>query len=155
MRIRILAVSAGVPTWVRDGMAEYQKRLPRNFPVKWTELPSAKRQGDSVKQLMVKEADTIRKQLKPDERLVILDVGGTVISTEGIAQCFADWQMDGSNVVIIIGGPDGIDPTLLAKADACWSLGRITLPHSLVRVVLAEQIYRAWSINTRHPYHRA
>jgi len=85
---------------------------------------------------------------------VILDVAGQVISTEQMAATFAEYQMTGTGIAIVIGGPDGVAPELLAQASQRWSLGRITLPHPLVRVVLAEQLYRAWSINARHPYHR-
>lgn len=155
MRIRVLAVGTRMPSWVTEGVAEYQKRLPRDFPVEWIEIPPAKRQGESADRLMAKEADAIRKHLKADDRLVALDVRGTTVSTEQMAACFADWQMDGRNLALIIGGPDGIDPALLRESEARWSFGRITLPHPLVRVVLAEQLYRAWSINAQHPYHRA
>ena len=155
MRIRVLAVGTKMPSWVLEGVAEYQKRLPRDFPVEWLEVPPAKRQGDPVDRLMAKEAEAIRKYLKPDDRLVALDVRGKTVSTEDMAASFERWQMEGRNLALVIGGPDGIDPSLLAEAEARWSLGRITLPHPLVRVVLAEQLYRAWSINAQHPYHRA
>ena len=155
MRIRILAVGTRMPAWVTEGVNEYQKRLPRDFQVTWLEIPPAKRQGESADRLMAREAEAIGKQLRDNERLVALDVQGKVISTEDMASCFSNWQMDGADLAVLIGGPDGIAPALLAKADARWSLGRITLPHPLVRVVLAEQLYRAWSINAQHPYHRA
>ncbi len=87
--------------------------------------------------------------------MVALDVQGSLIRTEDMAEHFAVSRQEGTPMAILIGGPDGIDADLLRRADARWSLGRITLPHPLVRVVLAEQLYRAWSINARHPYHRA
>lgn len=155
MRIRVLAVGTRMPAWVNDGVTEYAKRLPREFQVSWTEVPPAKRQGELPDKLKAREAQAIRRQLKQDDRLVALDVQGTPVSTEDMARKFESWQMDGRDVAILIGGPDGIAPDLLADAEARWSLGRITLPHPLVRVVLAEQLYRAWSINAQHPYHRA
>jgi 23S rRNA (pseudouridine1915-N3)-methyltransferase len=155
MRIRVLAVGTRMPAWVAEGVGEYQKRLPRDFPVDWIEIPPAKRQGESAERLMAKEAEAIRKHLKGDDRLLALDVRGKAVSTEDMATSFQHWQMDGRNLAFIIGGPDGIDPDLLNSATARWSLGRITLPHPLVRVILAEQLYRAWSINAQHPYHRA
>ena len=154
MRIRVLAVGTKMPAWVNQGVAEYAKRLPREYQVEWVEVPPAKRQGEPATQLMAKEAESLRKQLRRGERCIVLDVAGSVISTEDIATTFASCQMAGDDLAIIIGGPDGVAPDLLAEASTRWSLGRITLPHPLVRVVLAEQIYRAWSINANHPYHR-
>ena len=104
---------------------------------------------------MLEEATAIERRLKPQELMVVLDVEGKVISTETIAETLATWQSDGLKIAFVIGGPDGLHPSLKAKAGARWSLGRITLPHPLVRVILAEQLYRAWSINAGHPYHRA
>ena len=109
----------------------------------------------SPRPLKAKEAAAITRQLKADNRLVALDVAGEIISTEKLASRFQQWQMEPQPLTIIIGGPDGLSDGLLSQADQCWSLGRITLPHPLVRVILAEQLYRAWSINANHPYHRA
>tara|TARA_B110000503_G_scaffold38022_1_gene62349 strand:+ start:128 stop:562 length:435 start_codon:yes stop_codon:yes gene_type:complete len=144
-----------MPSWVTAGVDEYVRRLPREFSVTWQEVPPAKRQGDSAETFMAKEAQFISRQLKTDERIVALDVTGSVVSTEDMAAQISEWQMTGQSVSILIGGPDGLDPSLLKRASAKWSFGRITLPHPLVRVVLAEQLYRAWSINNNHPYHRA
>ena len=155
MRLKVLAVGTRMAAWVTDGVSEYDKRMPRDFQVNWIEIPPAKRQGESADKLRKREADAIRRQLKSGDRLVALDVRGKLVSTEDMASHFVDWQMDGRDVALLIGGPDGIDPELLAQADVQWSLGRITLPHPLVRVILAEQLYRAWSINAQHPYHRA
>jgi 23S rRNA (pseudouridine1915-N3)-methyltransferase len=154
MRIRVLAVGTRMPAWVNEGVAEYEKRLPREFQLEWVEVPPAKRQGERTELLLAKESESLQRQLKPAEQLVILDVAGQVISTEQMAATFAEYQMTGTGIAIVIGGPDGVAPELLAQASQRWSLGRITLPHPLVRVVLAEQLYRAWSINARHPYHR-
>lgn len=154
MRIRVLAVGTRMPAWVNEGVAEYEKRLPREFQLEWVEVPPAKRQGERTELLLAKEAESLQRHLKPAEHLVILDVAGQVISTEQMAATFAEFQMTGTGIAIVIGGPDGVSPELLAQASQRWSLGRITLPHPLVRVVLAEQLYRAWSINARHPYHR-
>jgi 23S rRNA (pseudouridine1915-N3)-methyltransferase len=154
MRIRVLAVGTRMPAWVNEGVAEYEKRLPREFQLEWVEVPPAKRQGERTELLLAKEAESLQRHLKPAEQLVILDVAGQVISTEQMAATFAEFQMTGTGIAIVIGGPDGVAPELLAQASQRWSLGRITLPHPLVRVVLAEQLYRAWSINARHPYHR-
>ncbi len=155
MRIRVLAVGTRMPAWVNEGVAEYHKRLPREFQVDWREISPAKRQGDSPARLMASEADAITRQLKSGDSLVALDVAGKAVSTEDMAANFRDWEMTGRSAAIVIGGPDGLAPELLSRADRRWSFGKITLPHPLVRVILAEQLYRAWSINANHPYHRA
>ena len=144
-----------MPQWVSDGANEYVKRLPREASVEWVELPASKRSRDTAESRMLEEATAIEQRLKPQELMVVLDVEGKVVSTETIAETLATWQSDGSKIAFVIGGPDGLHPSLKAKASARWSLGRITLPHPLVRVILAEQLYRAWSINAGHPYHRA
>jgi 23S rRNA (pseudouridine1915-N3)-methyltransferase len=104
---------------------------------------------------MLDEATAIERRLKPQDLIVALDIDGKTVSTENIADALSSWQAEGAKVAFIIGGPDGLHPTVKARASARWSLGRITLPHPLVRVILAEQLYRACSINAGHPYHRA
>lgn len=154
MRIRVLAVGTRMPAWVAEGVKEYQKRCPKEWQLSWCEIPVAKRQGASVDQLMALEAHSIRRQLKASEQIVALDVRGALVSTEDLAAHIADWQMTGQDTALVIGGPEGIAPELLREARHRWSLGKITLPHPLVRVLLTEQLYRAWSINAQHPYHR-
>ena len=153
--MRVLAIGSRMPQWVSDGADDYIKRLPREAGVEWVELPASKRTRDTAESRMMEETTAIERRLKPRELIVALDVQGKLVSTEAIADSLAVWQGDGSKIAFVIGGPDGLHPSLKAKASARWSLGRITLPHPLVRVVLAEQLYRAWSINAGHPYHRA
>ena len=153
--MRVLAIGTRMPQWVSDGADDYVKRLPREASIEWVELPASKRARDTAESRMLEEATAIERRLKSQELVVVLDVGGKVISTETIAETLATWQSDGLKIAFVIGGPDGLHPSLKAKAGARWSLGRITLPHPLVRVILAEQLYRAWSINAGHPYHRA
>ena len=153
--MRVLAIGTRMPQWVTDGADDYVKRLPREASIEWVELPASKRTRDTAESRMLEEATAIERRLKSQELIVILDVEGKVISTETIAETLATWQSNGSKIAFVIGGPDGLHPSLKAKASARWSLGRITLPHALARVILAEQLYRAWSINTGHPYHRA
>ena len=153
--MRVLAIGTRMPQWVSDGADDYVKRLPREATVEWVELPASKRARDTAESRMLEGATAIERRLKPQELMVVLDVEGKVISTEIIAETLATWQSDGLKIAFVIGGPDGLHPSLKAKAGARWSLGRITLPHPLVRVILAEQLYRAWSINAGHPYHRA
>lgn len=150
MRISVIAVGTRMPAWVEQGIAEYSKRLPRELKLVWREIPLAKRgKGVAV------EGEQILKLISAGERVVALDVKGKRLSTETLARQLDAWQMSGDNYSILIGGPDGLSPACLARADLCWSLSDLTLPHPLVRVVLAEQLYRAWTITVNHPYHRA
>lgn len=153
--MRVIAIGTRMPGWVTEGSDEYLKRMPRELSVEWVELPASKRTRDTAELRMLDEAISIERRLKSQELIVALDIDGKTVSTENIADALSSWQAEGAKVAFIIGGPDGLHPTLKARASARWSLGRITLPHPLVRVILAEQLYRAWSINAGHPYHRA
>ena len=155
MRIRVLAVGTRMPAWVVAGTQEYSKRLPRQVRLDWVEVAAAKRHAQSADKCRALEAAAIRKKLRDHERVVALDVAGDLVSTEDIAQALSTDGTEAADLAIVIGGPDGLHPELLAEANSRWSLGRITLPHPLVRIVLVEQLYRAWSINVGHPYHRA
>jgi 23S rRNA (pseudouridine1915-N3)-methyltransferase len=153
--VRVIAIGTRMPGWVTEGSDEYLKRMPRELSVEWVELPASKRTRDTAELRMLDEATAIERRLKPQDLIVALDIDGKTVSTENIADALSSWQAEGAKVAFIIGGPDGLHPTLKARASARWSLGRITLPHPLVRVILAEQLYRACSINAGHPYHRA
>jgi 23S rRNA (pseudouridine1915-N3)-methyltransferase len=144
-----------MPGWVTEGFAEYQKRFPPEIKLQLKEIPMAPRGKDNnARQCMRREAESIRKALPERDTLIALDVRGGSWSTEQLAGKLADWQMSGDNVSLLIGGPDGIDADLLQQSQMRWSLSPLTLPHPLVRVVLIEQLYRAWTINAKHPYHR-
>ena len=155
MLIRVLAVGTKMPQWVQTGVSEYGKRLPKDHSLEWQEIAQSRRTKESAAQRMLDEAQAIERHLKPSDTIITLDVEGQSVSTENIAGALVDWRMEGAKPVFLIGGPDGLAPSLKAKAASRWSLGRITLPHPLVRVILSEQLYRAWSINVGHPYHRA
>ena len=154
VRLRVLAVGNKMPSWVEQGVAAYARRMPKELSVDWLEVPMAKRGTGSADSYRRQEAASIGSKLHRDEDLIVLDVQGLEISTEKIARRFADWQMRGRPVCVVIGGPDGVHRSLLERASEQWSFGRITLPHPLVRVILAEQLYRAWSLQSGHPYHR-
>jgi len=156
MRISIVAVGKRMPAWVSQGVAEYSKRLPREWQLVWREIPPAKRGQDSTpQQSCAAEEEQILKAVAHGERVIALDVVGKRLSTEQLARELESWQMSGDNYSFLIGGPDGLSPACLARADQRWSLSDLTLPHPLVRVLLAEQLYRAWTITVNHPYHRA
>ena len=155
MRISVIAVGTRMPEWVRQGVEEYCKRLPRELKPVWREISLAKRGKEvAAPQVCAIEGEQILKAIPQGERVIALEVAGERISTEQLAQQLNTWQMSGDNYSILIGGPDGLSPACLARADQCWSLSDLTLPHPLVRVLLAEQLYRAWTITVNHPYHR-
>ena len=154
MRLRVLAVGQKMPAWVDQGVEEYARRMPREISVEWLDIPPAKRGSATREKYRVQEAEAIEAKLSGKDDVVALDISGKAVSTELIAERFDQWQMQGEQISIVIGGPDGLHPNILKGAKERWSLGQITLPHPLVRVILAEQLYRAWSVQAGHPYHR-
>ena len=147
-----------MPGWVQEGYAEYAKRLPRDIALEMVEIPLGQRgQKNSaalVDKARQKEGEAMLAALAPRDHVVALDVQGKPWSTEQLSQQLENWRMQGDNVSLLIGGPDGLAPDCLARARQRWSLSPLTLPHPLVRVVLAEQLYRAWTLLAGHPYHK-
>tara|TARA_R110000868_G_scaffold4805_17_gene29921 strand:- start:2829 stop:3296 length:468 start_codon:yes stop_codon:yes gene_type:complete len=155
MKIRLLAVGQKMPSWVTEGYQEYAKRLPADCALELVEIsPGYRSKSSSKEKAMQQEADALLKAIRPQEHLVALDVLGKPWSTEQLASQMGQWRMDGHDIALVIGGPDGIAPSLLTQAKQRWSLSSLTLPHPLVRVVVAEQIYRAWTLLQGHPYHK-
>jgi 23S rRNA (pseudouridine1915-N3)-methyltransferase len=155
MRIQIIAVGQKMPEWIDTGFADYAKRLPRQQSVELTCIPTTNRKmGLPVERLQAQEAEKIRMKLKPGSLIIALDETGRQWTTAQWAQQYQRWLQEYSQVNFIIGGPDGLDPGLRSQAQHVIALGRMTLPHGLARVVLMEQIYRAWSVVEGHPYHR-
>ena len=144
-----------MPGWVDAGVEEYRKRFPPELKLELRELPLADRNRHSAAQAVAVEDKRIRDALQPRDRLVVLDVAGRSFSTEQLAKRLENWRMSGQDYSLVIGGPDGVEPSLRDESDLCWSLSPLTLPHPLVRVVLVEQLYRAWTIIAGHPYHRS
>lgn len=154
MELRIVAVGEQPPRWVSDGVQEYTRRMPRQLRTSVTTVRAATSKGnDDIKR---QRADEGRRLLKASEgcRRIALDEGGKAWDTPGLARRLDDWLMDGADVALLIGGADGLDPACLEGADHRWSLSALTLPHMLVRVIVAEQLYRAWTVLNNHPYHR-
>lgn len=155
MKVRLLAVGNRMPAWVEQGVEEYRKRLPRDFALEIVEIaPGTRGKNADVAKAIAQEGQRMRERLKGSERLVALEVGGKPWSTERLAQEADHWRHAGGDVALLVGGPDGLEPGLSASADQRWSLSPLTLPHPLVRLVLAEQLYRAWTLLVGHPYHR-
>lgn len=144
-----------MPKWVTEGYDEYAKRLPKDFALEVVELPMAQRSKNSdIAKAIRKEGDAMLAAIPPGDRVIALEVLGKAWSTHDLAAQTEQWRMEGHNVTLLIGGPDGLDPRCSNRADQKWSLSNLTLPHPLVRVLLAEQIYRAWTLMNNHPYHR-
>lgn len=144
-----------MPDWVEAGYAEFARRLPRDCRLELLPVAAAdRRNGRSPQQWREEEGERLLAAAAKDARLIALDVRGRGLSTEDLARHLADWRMEGCDVALLVGGPDGLAPAVLEVASMRWSLSPLTLPHALVRVVVAEQIYRAWTVMTGHPYHR-
>ncbi|WP_299982404.1 23S rRNA (pseudouridine(1915)-N(3))-methyltransferase RlmH [uncultured Pseudoteredinibacter sp.] len=155
MRTRIIAVGTKMPAWVETGYKDYAKRLPRDFPVEVLELPLGPRgKNASIEKAIAKESEAMLAAIPDGDKVIALDVKGKPWSTEQLADKLAGWRMDGNNYSLLIGGPDGLSQQCLQRADVRWSLSALTLPHPLVRIVLIEQLYRAWTILNNHPYHK-
>lgn len=145
-----------MPAWVTTGFEEYVKRMPREMPIQLKELKPAQRSsstGDTPRWLQT-EAERIDGAIPAGALRVVLDERGRSFATRGLAEHLEQWRRDGRDVAFVIGGADGLAPALKTRADLLWSLSPLTLPHGLVRVVLAEQLYRAASLLSNHPYHR-
>ncbi|GAB4224563.1 MAG: 23S rRNA (pseudouridine(1915)-N(3))-methyltransferase RlmH [Francisella sp.] len=155
MKIKILSLGEKPPKWVKEGYDEYKKRLSKFIQLELVELPIAKRtKNGNVKLWLEQEAKHILAKIGGSEHLVILDVSAKVISTEELAEKMQNWRLNTSNVVILIGGPDGIDKSIKDIAKEKISISKMTFPHHLVRIIIAEQLYRAYTILEGHPYHK-
>ncbi|MDP2226627.1 MAG: 23S rRNA (pseudouridine(1915)-N(3))-methyltransferase RlmH [Moraxellaceae bacterium] len=155
MKLRLLAVGTRMPDWVTTGYEDYAKRLSGDISLDLVEISAGRRlKGTDLARLKEEEGDALLAALRPQERVIALDVPGRQMATEDLAATLKDWQVDGRPAAILIGGPEGLSRRALDRADEKWSLSRLTLPHPLVRIVIAEQLYRAWSLLKGHPYHR-
>lgn len=155
MKLKLLTIGEKMPSWVETGVAEYTKRLPQDLGFELLRLPMAKRaKNKSVNQYKKQEADTLLNASDKSTRIIALDVLGKSISTETLTDKIVSWRQNADQVSLIIGGPDGLDPSVLSVANEKWSLSAMTMPHPIAQLVLVEQIYRAWSITQGHPYHR-
>ena len=153
MRLRLAAVGRGMPGWVAAGFEEYARRLPASCRLELEEVPGANR-GDARSNRR-QEARHLLAAVTGKVHPVALDPGGAPWSTEELAARLQGWLSGGQDVALLVGGADGLDATVLERCPQHWSLSRLTFPHHLVRVIVAEQIYRAWSILQHHPYHRS
>jgi 23S rRNA (pseudouridine1915-N3)-methyltransferase len=155
VRARLLAVGTRPPSWVREAYEDYARRLGSRLKLTLVEIePGPRTAGQSPHKAIEAEARKLLTALRPDDWVVALDERGTQMSTRELADWLGGRMREGRDLAFAIGGPDGLAPEVLARSDVSLSLSRLTLPHALVRVVLAEQLYRALSILSHHPYHR-
>ncbi len=156
MRLRVLCIGSRLPGWMQEGVDGYLQRMTRECPVEVVPLAAAPRKaGQRPADLQQADSEILLKACRNGERRIALDERGKHWDTPQLSRALADWRMDGRDVALLIGGADGHSPQLRDQVDQCWSLSALTLPHGLVRVVLVEQLYRAWSLLNGHPYHRA
>ncbi len=156
MRIHLLAVGQKMPAWVEQGYQEYAHRMPVEAKLELKEIVPGKRgKNADIKRIVQDEGQRIQAAIPKNNRIVILDVKGKAWSTEQLAERMDVWMQSGQDVSLLVGGPEGLSDEARSLADERWSLSALTFPHPLVRVILAEQLYRAWSVLRNHPYHRA
>ncbi len=155
MRLTIVSVGNKMPAWIKAGYGEYAKRLPPEIKVELVELkPEDRTSGKTVEKAMELEGSRIIAAIPEGATVYALDEKGRAVTSQGLAVMLAGWLRDATHPVFVIGGADGLSGEVKTRADKLISLSALTLPHGLVRVLLAEQLYRAWSILGNHPYHR-
>ena len=144
-----------MPSWVVEGYKEYAGRMPPECALNLIEIPADKRtKGADLKRISEKEGKRVLEAIPKNCKVIALEIQGKMFSTEKLATQLEDWMQNGRDVALLVGGPEGLSQACLKNAEQHWSLSPMTMPHPMVRVVLAEQIYRAWSILKNHPYHR-
>jgi 23S rRNA (pseudouridine1915-N3)-methyltransferase len=156
MRILLLAVGQKMPAWIEQGYQEYAQRMPAEARLELKEIAPGKRgKNADIKRIIEDEGQRLIAAIPRSAHIVVLDVEGRGHSTEQLAQRMDDWMHSGQEICLLVGGPEGLSAECRALAHEKWSLSPLTFPHPLVRVILAEQLYRAWSVLRNHPYHRA
>lgn len=153
MRLRVIAAGTRMPAWVKDGTQDYARRLPPEYRFEIVEIALSDPKRGAARALR-EEGARMLAAVGARDRVVSLAIDGRRFGTQELAERLAAWQQDRRDLAFLIGGPEGLAPECLERSELRWSLSPLTLPHALVRVVLAEQLYRAWSILARHPYHR-
>ncbi|MEJ1353188.1 MAG: 23S rRNA (pseudouridine(1915)-N(3))-methyltransferase RlmH [Candidatus Sedimenticola sp. (ex Thyasira tokunagai)] len=156
MRIHLISVGNKMPRWVQEGYQEYAKRMPQECSLQLVEIaPGHRGKSADVARTVRDEGERMLKAIPRNCRVMALDVKGKAWSTEQLSSQLGGWMGEGQDLALLVGGPEGLAAECLQRADNRWSLSPLTMPHPLVRVVVAEQLYRAWSLLRNHPYHRA
>ncbi|MCQ4273008.1 MULTISPECIES: 23S rRNA (pseudouridine(1915)-N(3))-methyltransferase RlmH [Pseudomonas] len=155
MRIKLIAVGSRMPRWVEEGWQEYAKRMPAELAVDLVEIPlNTRGKNADVARLIRQEGEAMLAKVQPGERIVTLEVEGKPWSTGQLARELERWRLDSRTVNLMVGGPEGLAPEVCARSEQRWSLSPLTLPHPLVRILVGEQLYRAWTVISGHPYHK-
>jgi len=155
VRIQIVAVGTKMPAWVETGTNEFIRRFPADMPVNFVEIAAQKRgKNADIKRILHKEGQAMLAAVPANHKVVTLEVNGRSWDTPALASQLDSWKMDGRDVSLLIGGPEGLAPACISASEQRWSLSALTLPHPLVRIIVAESLYRAWSVTQNHPYHR-
>jgi len=155
MKVHLIAVGKKMPEWINAGYAEFSKRMPPELQINLIEItPSTRNKSTPIEKNIKEEGERIQSAIPANSKLIVLDEKGKNFSSIDLSRKIEGWLPMGQDISLVIGGADGIDPEIKQQADEKWSLSSFTLPHALVRVVVAEQLYRAWSILQGHPYHR-
>ena len=154
MKLCVVAVGQRVPDWAQTAWDDYAKRFPPELKLELRAVKTEPRASKTLETLYAAERERIEAQIPRGARVVVLDERGTSLSTQALATKLREWQLGGDDVALVIGGPDGLQPAFRQAAHERIRLSDLTLPHAMVRVLLVEQLYRAWSINAGHPYHR-
>ena len=154
MKLHIVALGHKMPAWVQTGVEEYVKRMPPEARIELIELKPEERSGKTIARVLELEAARIEAAVPRDAIRIVLDERGKLLSTLQLAQAMQNWMDNGNSPCFMIGSADGLSPGVKRSAQQTFSFSGCTLPHGLVRVLLAEQLYRAWSLLNRHPYHR-
>jgi 23S rRNA (pseudouridine1915-N3)-methyltransferase len=155
MQIQLVSIGQKMPAWVQLGFDEYAKRMPRECELVLKEIAAGKRTKNSdVARIVKEEGERMLSAIAKDSHVVTLEVTGKLWSTPELSQAMQRWLGQGRNVALLVGGPEGLSDDAKSLANESWSLSRLTFPHPLVRVMIAEQIYRAWTLLNNHPYHR-
>lgn len=154
MKLLVVAVGQRMPDWAQTAWDDYAKRFPPELKVELKAVKTETRGSKTMEALYAAERTRIEASIPRGFRIIALDEHGTRLTTVALAQRLGSWQLEGENVALVIGGPDGLDPDFKQAAHERVRLSDMTLPHAMARVLLVEQLYRAWSINANHPYHR-
>ena len=155
MKIQLIAIGNRMPDWVERGFKEYQRRFPRDMVLELVEIAAGKRgKNADIARILQKEGEQMLAAIPKGNHIISLDLPGKNLTTPDLATQLNKWQLDGRDISLLIGGPEGLAPACKKAAAQSWCLSALTLPHPLVRVIVAESLYRAWSINNNHPYHR-
>jgi 23S rRNA (pseudouridine1915-N3)-methyltransferase len=154
VRVRVIAVGTRMPSWVRSACDEYLTRLRGSLTVALTEIEPASRRTYGAPQAISREGEQLLAALQPADHVIALDERGRELTTRELAAWLGSRMQQGEDLAFLIGGPDGLAPEVLSRSDFTLALSRLTLPHALARVLLAEQLYRAHGILVNHPYHR-